>query len=138
MSNVKDILRKYGVEKPTEEILVKRENKKIKQEPSLTREELHKINLLKIEEDGKKFREAQEEQKRIDEENKLIEELNNVQNKLTNPFSLGRKVDTNKIRQATIDNVLPKSFFPEQILDQFLHVYHLKYLLHLLEIIFYS
>ena len=29
MSNVKDILRKYGVEKPTEEILVKRENKKI-------------------------------------------------------------------------------------------------------------
>ena len=115
MSNVKDILRIYGVEKPTEEILVKRENKKIKQEPSLTREELHKINLLKIEEDGKKFREAQEEQKRIDEENKLIEELNNVQNKLTNPFSLGRKVDTNKIRQATIDNVLPKSFVPEQI-----------------------
>ena len=56
-----------------------------------------------------------EEQKRIDEENKLIEELNNVQNKLTNPFSLGRKVDTNKIRQATIDNVLPKSFVPEQI-----------------------
>ena len=115
MSNVKDILRKYGVEKPTEEILVKRENKKIKQEPSLTREELHKINLLKIEEDGKKFREAQEEQKRIEEENKRIEELNSVQNKLTNPFSLGRKVDTNKIRQATIDNVLPKSFVPEQI-----------------------
>ena len=115
MSNVKDILRRYGVEKPVEEIRVKRENKKIKQEPSLTREELHKISLLRIEEDGKKFREAQEEQKRIDEENKLIEELNNVQNKLTNPFSLGRKVDTNKIRQATIDNVLPKSFVPEQI-----------------------
>ena len=114
MSNVKDILRKYGVEKPTEEILVKRENEKIKQE-QLTRKELHKINLLRIEEEGKKFREAQEEQKRIEEENKRIEELNSVQNKLTNPFSLGRKVDTNKIRQATIDNVLPKSFVPEQI-----------------------
>ena len=114
MSNVKDILRKYGVEKPTEEILVKRENEKIKQE-QLTREELHKINLLRIEEEGKKFREAQEEQKRIEEENKRIEELNSVQNKLTNPFSLGRKVDTTNVRQATIDYVLPKSFVPEQI-----------------------
>ena len=56
MSNVKDILRRYGVEKPVEEIRVKRENKKIKQEPSLTREELHKISLIRIEEDGKKFR----------------------------------------------------------------------------------
>ena len=63
----------------------------------------------------KKSKKAQEEQKRIEEENKRIEELNSVQNKLTNPFSLGRKVDTTNVRQATIDYVLPKSFVPEQI-----------------------
>jgi len=114
MSGVRDTLRKYGVKKPIEEIRVKRENKKIKQKP-LSREEQHKINLRRIEEEGKRFREAEEERKRIEEENKRIEQLNYVQNKLTNPFSLGREIDSAEVRQATIDNVLPKSLIPETL-----------------------
>ena len=59
------------------------------------------------------MREIEEEEKRLEKKRKYHEKINAVQNKIEKPFSLGREIDTTSMREAAIDNVLPKAFIPE-------------------------
>ena len=63
-----------------------------------------------------KMREAEEEEKRLNEESERLEisRSEQIQNKLANPFTLGKKVDSTTWREAAI-NELSKTYIPEAI-----------------------
>jgi|TARA_Y100000310_G_scaffold280357_1_gene300035 hypothetical protein len=110
-TNIKNILRGVGVER-TSLTPIKKEVIEVVKE--LTKEEKLQLELKVIAKKAKKIREIEEEKKIAEEKRVYDEKINSIRNKLENPFSLGREVDTTPMREAATNNVLPKALVPKQ------------------------
>ena len=114
ISKIKKLLKQYGVEKRTKDELSEIKEEKIKKAQLVEQEKQEKTELLLLAEKATELRESEERQRVLDEEFERREKISSAQYKLTNPFSIGRKFDTDNVRKKAVDNVLPKAFIPEQ------------------------
>jgi len=113
-NKIKKLLKQYGVEKRTKDELYEIKEEKIKKVQLVEQKKQEKTELLLLAEKATELRESEERQRVLDEEFERREKISSAQYKLTNPFSIGRKFNTDIVRQAAIDNILPKAFIPEQ------------------------
>ena len=113
-NKIKKLLKQYGVEKRTKDELYEIKEEKIKKVQLVEQKKQEKTELLLLAEKATELRESEERQRVLDEEFERREKISSAQYKLTNPFSIGRKFDTDNVRKAAVDNILPKAFIPEQ------------------------
>ncbi len=118
-NNIQRLLRDVGVERVTKTSIQIEEDVKedvLEKEQILSVKERHEFELKMLAEKATKMREAEEEEKRLNEESERLEisRSEQIQNKLANPFTLGKKVDSTTWREAAI-NELSKTYIPEAI-----------------------
>ena len=118
-NKVQQLLKDVGVERATKtsiQIDEDFEEDVLEKEQVLSAKERHEFELKMIAEKATKMRETEEEEKRLNEvsEHAEISRSEQIQNKLSNPFTLGREVDSTIWREAAI-NELSKTYVPEAI-----------------------
>ena len=113
--NVKTLLKGFGVDFVSRTPVNKKIVSETRQVPpkKLSNKEIFEKELKEISKKAKMFRILEEAEKISEEERKYNEKISSIQNKIEKPFSLGREIDTTSMREAAVDNVLPKSFIPE-------------------------
>ncbi len=118
-NNIQRLLKDVGVERVTKTSTQIEEDVKedvLEKEQALSAKERHEFELKMIAEEATKMREAEEEEKRLNEESKHLKASRSeqIQNKLLNPFTLGKKVDSTTWREAATSQ-LSKTYVPEAI-----------------------
>jgi len=118
-NKVQQLLKDVGVERATKTSIQIEEDVEedvLEKEQALSAKERHEFELKMIAEKATQMRETEEEEKRLNEESEHAEisRSEQIQNKLANPFTLGREVDSTAWREAAM-NQISKTYIPETI-----------------------